>query len=119
MAATISSVEKDGNSLIITYSDGRVFERTIVYADTMVSEPPDGHYEVGNCYVDSLDRLVVNYDGGSFTIDPSAGVGDMTKAVYDPQDEGAIRLTPRASSTGAEGTIFYNSADDHVYVGTE
>ena len=30
-----------------------------------------------------------------------------------------IRLTPKASSTGAEGTIFYDSDDDHIYVGTE
>jgi len=30
-----------------------------------------------------------------------------------------IRLTPKASSSGAEGTIFYDSDDDHVYVGTE
>lgn len=30
-----------------------------------------------------------------------------------------IRLTPKASSTGAEGTIFYDSDDDHIYVATE
>ena len=30
-----------------------------------------------------------------------------------------IRLTPKTSSTGAEGTMFYDSDDDHVYVGTE
>jgi hypothetical protein len=48
-----------------------------------------------------------------------AGAGDMTKAVYDPTDEGAIRLTPRTTSTGAEGTMFYDSDDNHVYVATE
>lgn len=32
---------------------------------------------------------------------------------------GEIHLTPKASSTGAEGTIFYCSDDDRVYVGTE
>lgn len=30
-----------------------------------------------------------------------------------------IRLTPKASSSGAEGTMFYDSDDDHVYVATE
>ena len=30
-----------------------------------------------------------------------------------------IRLVPKASSTGAEGTIFYNSSDNGVYVATE
>ncbi len=29
-----------------------------------------------------------------------------------------IRLTPKISSSGAEGTMFYCSADGHVYVGT-
>jgi len=33
--------------------------------------------------------------------------------------DGEIHLTPKASSGGPEGTIFYASADDHVYVGTE
>ena len=30
-----------------------------------------------------------------------------------------IRFTPKASSTGAEGTVFYDSDEDHLYVGTE
>ena len=30
---------------------------------------------------------------------------------------GEIRLIPKASSTGAEGTIFYSSADKCLYVG--
>lgn len=30
-----------------------------------------------------------------------------------------IRLVPKASSTGAEGTFFYDSDDDHIWVATE
>lgn len=30
-----------------------------------------------------------------------------------------VRLTPKPSSTGPKGTIFYNSNDDHIYVATE
>ena len=42
-----------------------------------------------------------------------------TAAISDPND-GEVHLTPKAASaTGAEGVMFYNSADDHVYVGTE
>jgi len=33
--------------------------------------------------------------------------------------DGELRLTPKASSSGPEGTMFYDSDDDHVYVGTE
>lgn len=32
---------------------------------------------------------------------------------------GELRLTPKASSTGPEGTMYYDSDDDHVYVATE
>lgn len=32
---------------------------------------------------------------------------------------GEIRLAPKTSSTGPEGTMFYDSDDDHVYVATE
>lgn len=30
-----------------------------------------------------------------------------------------IRLDPKASSSGPEGTVYYDSDDDHIYVGTE
>jgi hypothetical protein len=36
---------------------------------------------------------------------------------YHPSGE--IRLTPKESSSGPEGTIYYDSDDDHVYVATE
>jgi len=32
---------------------------------------------------------------------------------------GEIQLVPKAASTGPEGTMFYASDDDHVYVATE
>ena len=41
---------------------------------------------------------------------------------YDHKDLGEhdeIRLTPKAASTGPEGTMFYDLDDDHVYVATE
>lgn len=62
---------------------------------------------------------VADPTNGRVNVTVSAGGGDMLKSVYDPEDEGAIRLTPRVSSSGAEGTIFYDSDDDHVYVATE
>ena len=30
-----------------------------------------------------------------------------------------IRLTPKASCAGPEGSIYYDSDDNHIYVGTE
>lgn len=40
-------------------------------------------------------------------------LADGTRAITE------LTLTPKASSSGPEGTIFYNSGDDKVYVGTE
>lgn len=33
--------------------------------------------------------------------------------------DGEVRMTPKSSSTGPEGTMFYCSDDDHVWVATE
>jgi hypothetical protein len=49
--------------------------------------------------------------------DPSAASLDYMVRHHEDHDE--IQLTPKASSTGPEGTVFYNSGDDHLYVGTE
>jgi len=44
----------------------------------------------------------------------------LIQADYTPLSIGELKLTPKAAAVGgAEGTMFYNSGDDHVYVGTE
>ena len=62
--------------------------------------------------------------GVDHEIEIAPGGGDMFKAVYDPIGDGSLqgkelRLIPKASSVGAEGTVFYDSDDDHVWVATE
>ncbi len=42
-----------------------------------------------------------------------------TGATIATPNDGEVHLTPKTSSTGAEGTIFYDSDDDHIYVATE
>lgn len=44
--------------------------------------------------------------------------GGVMPEIANPND-GEVHLTPKSSSSGAEGTMFYNDADDHVYVATE
>lgn len=34
-------------------------------------------------------------------------------------NDGELHLTPKSSSTGAEGTVYYDSDDNYVYVATE
>ena len=55
--------------------------------------------------------------------------GDLTGLLDDDHTQyvlatgaraaGELRLTPKPASSGPEGTIFYASADDHVWVATE
>lgn len=48
---------------------------------------------------------------------PPGIIGGLPE-IADP-DDGEVHLTPKASSSGAEGTIFYCMTDDSVYVGVE
>lgn len=49
--------------------------------------------------------------GGDLTVTGAIDVGSI--------ETGEILLTPKTSSSGVEGTIYYDSDDDHVYVATE
>jgi len=99
--ATISSIVKDDNLLIITDSDGVVVRRSIVYADAIVSEPIEGSSEVGNCYI-TAGALVVNYDGGTLTLSAGAGSGDVVGPASST-DNAITRFS------GATGKVIQNS----------
>lgn len=88
----------------------------------MWRQQSDGHLIVA--YIDT------NGDTKTVDLDPVGGSGDMLKSVYDTNGDGIVDqaaslengelvLTPKAAAVGgAEGTIFYDSDDDHVYVAT-
>ena len=46
-------------------------------------------------------------------------VTGVWEVIIEPLVLTEINLTPKAASTGAEGTIFYCSDDNYVYVGVE
>jgi len=71
---TISSVVKTDHHLVITYSDGRVVQRSIVWTDVVVSVPPDGHSEIGNITVNSSGQLVINYDSSEIIVGEDEGI---------------------------------------------
>jgi len=54
------------------------------------------------------------FNGTSWIRATPAQVSALFEALGIERSE--ILLTPKASSTGAQGTLFYNSGDDHVYV---
>jgi len=77
-------------------------------------------------YTDGTKLTVLTPAGAiSYTVTPTdhgdlEGLGDDDHEHYVLADGTRaiveLTLTPQASSTGAEGTIYYNSGDDHVYV---
>lgn len=76
--------------------------------------------------VEVLNQVVSIVEvGGTELVDHGelTGLGDDDHSQYllanGSRQASEIRLTPKPSSSGPEGTIFYASADDHVYVATE
>jgi hypothetical protein len=45
-------------------------------------------------------------------------VASAWEVVAEPFEFTEIKLTPKATSTGGVGTVFYDSDDDHVWVAT-
>lgn len=44
--------------------------------------------------------------------------GTSGLAILSTPNDGEAHFTPKVSSTGARGTAFFSSDDDHIYVGT-
>lgn len=92
--------------------------------DTKDVRVPQLQLDNATTYIDKDESNNITFTDavtGTKTLAQLAAVsgGDMLKSVYDPTDEGAIKLTPRATCSGAEGTLFYDSDDNSVYVATE
>jgi len=87
-----------------------------LYDDEAEINDPDGDF--------SGETLQAIRSDGSATFDGDLNVaGDLSVSgdvsVTGSMEASEVKLIPKASSTGAEGTIFYDSDDDHVYVATE
>lgn len=72
---------------------------------------------------DGVEQLVVNEsDVDDTPVDAATTAPVSSNWAYDHQVIGQhseILLTPKASSTGAEGTIFFDSDDKCVYVAVD
>ena len=68
--------------------------------------------ELKEFYVNKISRAI----GTDCRVVVEAIARLTSEAVAD--DDGEVHLIPKESSTGVEGTIFYDSDDDHVYVAT-
>jgi hypothetical protein len=84
--------------------------------DVNIPTPANEDYMVWDSgtskWVNKTPTEVMAILSGEAAADFSLGDQNLTNV-------GEITLVPKASSSGAEGTIFYDSDDDHVYVGTE
>jgi hypothetical protein len=69
-------------------------------------------------------RITVTGDG----LPEGVNTGDIIRwnaisggweVIEEPFELSEIKLTPKASSDGAEGTVFYSNVDKKLYVGVE
>ena len=92
-----------------------------LYNDDNLISDPDGDFsgEYHQGLATDGNALI----GGDQSVTGDLTVGgdlDVTGALeVDSIETGEILLTPKSSSSGAEGTIYYDSDDDYVYVATE
>ncbi len=68
--ATIDSVSKLDNLIIINYSDGTVTRMTLALTNLVASVPPEGSTEVGVIYVNGSGELVIQHNSSTLTITP-------------------------------------------------
>lgn len=66
-----------------------------------------------------MSKGINPYTGDVYNLPESVPAGSEAATISTP-DDGEVHLTPKAASvTGARGVMYFNSADDHVYVGAE
>lgn len=84
MPDTISTVTRDGEVIIVTYSSGRVTRYYVAREDVIASVPTNGKTKIGLAYLDGSDLKLVDEDGTVYTVAGGGGSGDMLAATYDP-----------------------------------
>ena len=71
--------------------------------------------------ISELTEKLILATGDLLVIVDNAGVATTKKIKAENAGfvDGELRLTPKAASSGVEGTLFYDSDDNSVYVGVE
>lgn len=111
--------DKDGAYIEVT-EDGVVHRRSIRWEDCVVSTPSNGYEKIDSAYINESGQLVLVLEDES-EITVATDIFDLTLYLLADGTRAAseIRLTPkpRASSSGPEGTVLFDSEDKCVYVG--
>jgi len=81
MADLVSAV-KDGGHIVLTYDDGAVFRRSIVYEDCLVTEFPEGYSQVLKIYVSEVGAMGA---GPWLAVTYIDGFGEEQTALIDTQ----------------------------------
>ena len=125
----VTTYDKDGAYIEVT-EDGVTYRRSIKWEDCVVSVPGGSNQKIDSVYLNESNQLIlVLEDETEITLSDIIDHGNLIGLTDDDHKHyvlatGAramneLRLTPKASSSGPEGTMYYDSGDDSVYVGTE
>ncbi len=121
--------DKDGAYIEVT-ENGVVYRRSIKWDDCVVSVPGESSQKIDSVYLNASNQLIlVLEDESEITVSDIIDHGDLLGLTDDDHTGyvlatgvramSELRLTPKVSSSGPEGTVYYDSGDNSVYVGTE
>jgi len=93
-----------------SFLDGKYSNRLQIPVGTDMTDGTKGQIWIEGTNLHYIDETETEQDIANF---------DQDLNTTDSVQFSEVLLTPKASSTGAEGTIYYKSSDNSVYVGTE
>lgn len=65
------------------------------------------------------DTDLISDEDGDFSGETYGGLKTDGDVLFNSAAVSEIKLIPKTSSSGPEGTVYYDSDDDHLYVATE
>jgi hypothetical protein len=118
----IISVDSDGDVTVTPGTPALAYPVGDTGPDTSIPAPPDipaGEIILAEIWIGASKTEITDDEITDRRIIISiSGIGSGIAVISTP-DDGEVHLTPKASSSGAEGTMFYDSDDNSVYVATE
>jgi hypothetical protein len=98
-------------------NEGTDYQINVIERDATGTQSTGAPTDLGYLTGTVTGDLIV-WNAGTNKWEVKAGGAEGIAAISTPND-GELHLTPKASSSGAEGTIFYCGDDNAVYVGVE
>ena len=98
-------------------NEGTDYQINVIERDITGSQSTGAPADLGYISGTNTGDILV-WNAGTNRWEVRAG-GEAGIALISTPNDGELHLTPKASSTGPEGTVFYCNADKYLYVGVD